>query len=81
MGFAAHVAARHQDTPITTPPAGYRSLMCALRAASFGVNSVFKGWQEAFLAIQPGAKWQLFVPPELGYGCNSPPAVPPGSQH
>jgi FKBP-type peptidyl-prolyl cis-trans isomerase FklB len=49
------------------------------RPATFRVNSVFKGWQEAFQAMKPGAKWQLFVPPELGYGANSPPAVPPGA--
>jgi FKBP-type peptidyl-prolyl cis-trans isomerase FklB len=49
------------------------------RPATFRVNSVFKGWQEAFLAMKPGAKWQLFVPPELGYGNNSPPTVPPGA--
>jgi FKBP-type peptidyl-prolyl cis-trans isomerase len=49
------------------------------RPATFRVNSVFKGWQEAFLSMKPGAKWQLFVPPELGYGANPPPAVPPGA--
>jgi FKBP-type peptidyl-prolyl cis-trans isomerase len=49
------------------------------RAATFRLNSVLKGWQEAILAMKPGAKWQLFVPPELGYGSNSPPGVPPGS--
>jgi len=49
------------------------------RPATFRVNTVFKGWQEAFLAMKPGAKWQLFVPPELGYGTNSPPSVPPGA--
>jgi FKBP-type peptidyl-prolyl cis-trans isomerase FklB len=49
------------------------------RPAMFRVNSVFKGWQEAFLSMKPGAKWQLFVPPELGYGANSPPGVPPGA--
>jgi FKBP-type peptidyl-prolyl cis-trans isomerase FklB len=49
------------------------------RPAMFRVNSVFKGWQEAFVAMKPGAKWQLFVPPELGYGANSPPGVPPGA--
>ena len=49
------------------------------RPAMFRVNTVFKGWQEAFLAMKPGAKWQLFVPPELGYGANSPPGVPPGA--
>jgi len=49
------------------------------RPATFRVNSVFKGWQEAFLAMRPGAKWQLFVPPELGYGNAPPPSVPPGA--
>jgi len=47
--------------------------------ATFRVNSVFKGWQEAFESMKPGAKLQLFVPPELGYGKNSPPAIPPGA--
>jgi FKBP-type peptidyl-prolyl cis-trans isomerase FklB len=49
------------------------------RPASFRVNSVFKGWQEAFARMNLGAKWRLFVPPELGYGNNSPPPVPPGA--
>lgn len=49
------------------------------RPAIFRVNSVIKGWQEAFLAMKPGAKWQLFVPPELAYGSNPPPTVPPGA--
>jgi FKBP-type peptidyl-prolyl cis-trans isomerase len=49
------------------------------RPATFRVNSVFKGWQEAFRSMKPGAKWQLFVPPELGYGVNTPPGVPPGA--
>ena len=49
------------------------------RPATFRVNGVFKGWQQAFAAMKPGAKWQLFVPPELGYGANSPPPVPPGA--
>jgi FKBP-type peptidyl-prolyl cis-trans isomerase FklB len=47
--------------------------------ASFRVNSVFKGWQQAFASMKQGAKWQLFVPPELGYGDNPPPTVPPGA--
>lgn len=49
------------------------------RPATFRVNSVFKGWQEAFVAMKPGAKWQLFVPAELSYGANPPPMVPPGA--
>jgi FKBP-type peptidyl-prolyl cis-trans isomerase len=47
--------------------------------ATFRVNSVFKGWQQAFASMKQGAKWQLFVPPELGYGDNPPPTVPPGA--
>jgi FKBP-type peptidyl-prolyl cis-trans isomerase FklB len=47
--------------------------------ASFRVNSVFKAWQEAFASMKLGAKWQLFIPPELAYGNNSPPTVPPGA--
>ena len=49
------------------------------RPAMFRVNHVIKGWQEAFLAMKPGAKWQLFVPPELGYGATSPPGIPPAA--
>jgi FKBP-type peptidyl-prolyl cis-trans isomerase FklB len=49
------------------------------RPATFRVNSVFKAWQEAFHSMKPGARWQLFVPPELGYGGNTPVGVPPGS--
>jgi len=37
------------------------------------------GWQEALVLMKPGSKWQLFVPPELAYDVNSPPAIPPGS--
>ena len=46
---------------------------------SFALNKVLKGWQEALLAMKPGAKWQLFVSPELAYGANPPFGVPPGA--
>jgi FKBP-type peptidyl-prolyl cis-trans isomerase FklB len=36
--------------------------------ASFPVNGVIKGWTEALQLMPVGSKWQLFVPPELGYG-------------
>jgi FKBP-type peptidyl-prolyl cis-trans isomerase len=26
-----------------------------------------------------GAKWRVFVPPELGYGQSPPPSIPPNS--
>jgi FKBP-type peptidyl-prolyl cis-trans isomerase FklB len=32
------------------------------------VDGVIKGWTEALPMMKPGAKWQLFVPPHLGYG-------------
>ena len=49
------------------------------QAATFSLNSVVKGWREALPMMKPGARWRLFVPPELGYDLNSPPAIPPGS--
>jgi FKBP-type peptidyl-prolyl cis-trans isomerase FklB len=49
------------------------------QAATFRVNSVIKGWQEALPMMKPGAKWQLYVPPELAYDINSPTTIPPGS--
>jgi FKBP-type peptidyl-prolyl cis-trans isomerase FklB len=35
---------------------------------SFPVKGVIKGWQEALQLMPAGAKWQLFVPPDLAYG-------------
>jgi len=31
-------------------------------------NMLIKGWTEALQLMKPGAKWQLFLPPELAYG-------------
>jgi FKBP-type peptidyl-prolyl cis-trans isomerase FklB len=36
--------------------------------ATFKVNGVIKGWSEALQLMKEGSKWQLFIPPELGYG-------------
>jgi FKBP-type peptidyl-prolyl cis-trans isomerase FklB len=47
--------------------------------ATFAVNSVIPGWQEALVLMKPGSKWQLFVPPELAYGSNPKPGIPGGS--
>lgn len=47
--------------------------------ASFPVNGVIKGWQQALVMMKPGAKWQLFIPPELAYGARSQPKIPPNS--
>jgi len=35
---------------------------------TFRVNQVVAGWQEALQLMQEGAKWQLFIPANLGYG-------------
>lgn len=47
--------------------------------ATFPVNNVIKGWQEALVLMKPGAKYELYIPPELAYDMNSPPVIPPGS--
>ncbi len=45
----------------------------------FPVTGVIKGWQEALVLMKPGAKWQLFIPPELAYGARGQPKIPPNS--
>jgi FKBP-type peptidyl-prolyl cis-trans isomerase FklB len=37
------------------------------------------GWSEALQMMQAGAKWQLFVPPDLAYGNTPPPSIPPNA--
>ena len=36
--------------------------------ATFPVNGVIKGWQEALQLMNEGAKWKLFIPADLAYG-------------
>ncbi len=36
--------------------------------ATFPVKGVIKGWTEALQLMKEGAKWQLFIPPNLAYG-------------
>ena len=36
--------------------------------ATFPVSGVIKGWTEALQLMPVGSKWQLFIPPQLGYG-------------
>jgi FKBP-type peptidyl-prolyl cis-trans isomerase len=47
--------------------------------ATFPVNGVIKGWQEALVMMKPGAKWQLFIPPELAYGTRAQAKIPANS--
>ena len=47
--------------------------------ATFPVNGVIKGWQEALVLMKPGAKYQLVIPPALAYGSQPKPKIPAGS--
>jgi FKBP-type peptidyl-prolyl cis-trans isomerase len=38
------------------------------KPATFAANRVIRGWSEALTMMKPGAHWELFIPPELGYG-------------
>ena len=48
-------------------------------ASTVQANGVMKAWSEALTLMKPGAEWQLFVPPELGYGQATRLGVPGGS--
>ncbi len=48
--------------------------------ATFPVNGVIKGWQEALQLMAEGAKWELFIPASLAYGVNgSGGTIPPNA--
>ncbi len=36
--------------------------------ATLPVKGIIKGWSEALQLMPVGSKWQLFIPPQLGYG-------------
>lgn len=42
------------------------------KSATFRVDGVIKGWTEALQLMKEGAKWQLFIPPDLAYGERGP---------
>jgi FKBP-type peptidyl-prolyl cis-trans isomerase FklB len=46
--------------------------------AAFPLRGVVPGWQEALPLMKTGAKWRIYVPPQLGYGEEgSPPVIEP----
>ena len=38
------------------------------KPATHQMKKVIKGWREALLLMKEGDKWELYIPPELGYG-------------
>jgi FKBP-type peptidyl-prolyl cis-trans isomerase len=47
--------------------------------ATFGVGGVIKGWTEALQLMNAGSKWELYIPPDLAYGEQGRPNIPPNS--
>ena len=49
------------------------------KPATFSVNGVIAGWTEALLLMKEGARWQLFIPPDLAYGDKRTGSIAPNS--
>jgi FKBP-type peptidyl-prolyl cis-trans isomerase len=47
--------------------------------ATFPLNGVIAGWTEALQLMSPGAKWRLYIPPELAYGERAQGPIPANS--
>lgn len=47
------------------------------KPTKFVVGRTIRGWREALKMMKPGAKWKLWIPPELGYGRMAPPNIGP----
>lgn len=47
--------------------------------AEFPVNGIIKGWQEALQLMPEGSVYRLYIPPDLGYGAQGQPGIPPFS--
>jgi FKBP-type peptidyl-prolyl cis-trans isomerase FklB len=42
------------------------------KPVTFQLKKVIKGWREALPLMKEGAKWALYIPPELAYGKRTP---------
>lgn len=46
---------------------------------TFFLNQVVPGWTEALQLMKPGDVWEIYLPPDLGYGEQDKGAIPPNS--
>lgn len=47
--------------------------------AEFPLQGIIKGWQEALQLMPEGSVYRLYIPPELAYGPQAQPGIPPNS--
>ena len=45
----------------------------------FNLNGVIPGWTEVIQLMKTGAKWRVFIPPNLAYGPSGRPGIPPNA--
>jgi FKBP-type peptidyl-prolyl cis-trans isomerase len=49
------------------------------KPVEFALNKVIAGWTEGLQKISKGGKIKLYVPPQLAYGDEGRPGIPPGA--
>ncbi len=49
------------------------------QTATFGLNQVIPGWQEALKLMPVGSEWEIYIPQEKGYGTRDMGNIPPYS--